>query len=51
MEKHTSTYPVVDTNDLAKFVSENYSEKSQKTYLAVIQQVKTHGGGIYQPPI
>ncbi len=40
-----TTAEQISVDNLERYVEENYSEKSQKLYLAVLKQVRTHGGG------
>lgn len=36
----------ISVDNLERYVEENYSEKSQKLYLAVLKQIRAYGGGI-----
>ncbi|WP_279167297.1 phage integrase SAM-like domain-containing protein [Muribaculum intestinale] len=44
-----TTAEQISVDNLERYVEENYSEKSQKLYLAVLKQVRTHGGGYLTP--
>lgn len=35
----------ISVDNLERYVEGNYSEKSQKLYLAVLKQIRAYGGG------
>ncbi len=37
----------ISVDNLERYVEENYSEKSQKLYLAVLKQIRAYGGGVF----
>ncbi len=39
-----TTAEQISVDNLERYVEENYSDRSQKLYLAVLKQVRTHGG-------
>ena len=44
-----TTAEQISVGNLERYVEGNYSEKSQKLYLAVLKQIRAYGGGIWHP--
>lgn len=40
-----TTAEQISVDNLERYVEGNYSEKSQKLYLAVLKQIRAYGGG------
>ncbi len=42
-----TTAEQISVGNLERYVEENYSEKSQKLYLAVLKSIRVYGGGVF----